>query len=219
MVALLILAAFFLFLFIVLLFPLRIKVNFDGEFHASLHFLFFKLNLTDASPKQKKQKDKEVPSKSDSAPKKSNLTDKFKRFFKREGISGVIDFISDIASLLGKLTKSLWSHLHINRFHLYLSISDTDAHHTALLYGKACTVISGAYSVLFTLKKCKKKSASVVCDYSKEESSGSFSAQFSILAFFLLGEAFKVLFGAIPLLRRLNQSDAPAPAIKKSTSN
>lgn len=215
MTALLVIGIILLVFLTILSFPVKLKISFDGELHAKVHFLFLRVSLTDQPKDNEKKTEEEKSRQSDSL----SLPEKLKIFFKREGIAGVLSFLSDLTEVLLHSAKKLVSHIRIRRFHLQLCIATGDAYDTALLYGKACTVISGAYTALFTAKKCRDKSASVTCDYKQEESSGAFSAVFSLRAFFLLGEICRLLVKTVPLLMHFNRvtgKSVPAPKTSES---
>lgn len=221
MTALIIIGSILLFLFLVLLIPVKVQVQFDGEFHAVLKILFFHLNLTEPTEKTETATEKKETGKEKETPEKGNASfkDKLRNFFKREGIRGVLSFVTDLAKLLLHTTGKLLKHVQFRRFRLQICIASGDAYDTALLYGETCTAVAGAYTALFNSKKCRDKSASVTCDFTAEESTGSFSCTLSLRILWIVSEAVSLLWRAIPVLRRFNRSSGPLPPKPNATAD
>ncbi|WP_099204303.1 hypothetical protein [Scatolibacter rhodanostii] len=217
MTALIIIGIILLILLSALFIPIYLHLSFDNTLHATAQFLFFRFNLTDEGEDENKEDTTKTSEEENNKKPQPSLLDKVKLFFKREGISGILSFLSELTNLLVHAAKKIFSHVKIKRFHLQICVSADDAHETALLYGKTAAVVTGAYAALFNAKKCKHKSASVTCDYTAEESVGSFSASVSIRAIFLILEAARLLIKSLPLIRRFNGSSRKNKPTKKKT--
>lgn len=202
MIVLWILLGLLFVIFSLLLVPAYIDVSFDGEVNATIRYLFLKFDLTETEEKENSSEDKNTDLKEDKDKKESPLN-QFKDFFKREGISGLLNFISEAAKILTDTAKKFLKHLKIKKFYLNLCIASDDAYDTAILYGKSCAIVVGAYNKLFSIKKCIKKSAAVTCDFDKEQITADFTCRLSIKPLFLLGMGIKLIVKILPLYRRI----------------
>lgn len=204
MIVLWILLGLLFIVFALLLIPASITVSFDGDVHAVARYLFLKFNLTETEEKEEASEDKKNSDKKDEdKPQKDSSLTMFKQFFKREGISGLLNLISEASKIIANATKGIVKHLKFKRFKLNLCIATGDASDTAMLYGKICPVISGAYYTLFSLKKCRKKTTTVTCDFEKDQTTAEFLCKLSIRPIFLLSIGLKMIIKIIPLYRRL----------------
>ena len=214
MIILIILGVILVIFSILLLMPIKIEIAFDGSLHAAVRLLFFHKSLTEKEQNEESAAEPTEQKKSEKAG--SSMKDRLKLFFKREGISGLLSFITDLSEILLHSAKKLLSHVQIRHFHLHICVACGDAYETALLYGKVCTAAAGAYSALFTAKKCKDKTTAVTCDYTQKESTGTFTGTLHIRLFFVVGEALKLLCKALPVLLRFNRVTTPSKTSKST---
>lgn len=204
MTVLLIIAGILLFLFLLTLLPVQIFLGYGEKLEIQVKLLFYKLPILGDKAQEDADKQDETPVEKIEKGEES-LLDKIKALKEREGISGFLNFFQEFTGLLLSAVHRILRYVEIKQFRLHLIVGGEDAAAAALLYGQACAVVPPAYAMLFSYKKCKKKSARVDLDYQAKQSTILFTCQLQIRILFLLAVGLQALVQGLPLIRRLRK--------------
>lgn len=174
MIALYILLAILLLLFIVLVCP--VIVHFEYEDDAKLCIYFLGIPVFDSS-REKKPK-KEIQNK---PPKKEKKKEKEKKnsfkeilqnrieYIKSQGLEGFLQEIKEIEGMIKRLSKRVINSIKIKRFKLHLDIGSEESSDTALKYGKACEIVFPAVSLLECVFKTQKNDVVITPNFISEK--------------------------------------------------
>ena len=200
MLALYILGSILLVLLLLLLIPVRVELAFREAFLLVIGYgpLRIPIPLEVEEETEKPQEEEKTPSAKKEGP------GRLKQALKREGFWGFLQALADFIGAASRVTGRLLSHLKLRQFDLYLCLAGSyDAADAAVRYGQLSAGVYGACGLLFSLMPCKKKGVTVDLDYSAAENRVDFSTCLSLRPIFALHMALKVLWSAIPLLRKL----------------
>ena len=207
-------AVFLAILFLILLLlasPVSLSVRLEQEWQVVLRYLFLSFRLWPQKEKKEKaeteteEKEKEKDEKK--AGKKALLLDTLKR----RSIPGLLNLLSEAASLAVSVLKRFLSHVHVSKFDLCLTIAGADAANVALQYGNACTVVYPAVHALMAACRCSGYGVSVVPDFQKKETEVRFLFRARISLFFIIKEALSALFRFLLFWKRAQQ-ETPQPS-------
>ncbi len=201
MLALYILGGILLFLFLLTLLPVHIDVAFREEFELTLRYAFLRFPLL---PGEEAPEESEPPQPEPEKKPGPGPADRLKKALKREGFWGLVQAVGEFIKEAMMASGRMLSHLKLKRFDLYLCLGGAyDAAQAAILYGQLSAGVYGACGMLFSLMPCKKKGVTVDLDYSAAENTADFSASLSMRPLFALKAGLKILWNALPLLRKL----------------
>ena len=207
-------AVFLAILFLILLLlasPVSLSVRLEQEWQVVLRYLFLSFRLWPQKEKEEKaeteteEKEKEKDEKK--AGKKALLLDTLKR----RSIPGLLNLLSEAASLAVSVLKRFLSHVHVSKFDLCLTVAGADAANVALQYGNACTVVYPAVHALMAACRCSGYGVSVVPDFQKQETEVRFLFRARISLFFIIKEALSALFRFLLFWKRAQQ-ETPQPS-------
>lgn len=204
MTALLIVLGVLLFLFILLLIPLRLSVWYDLEMTVFVRYLFLKWQLV-PEPEKKPKKEKKTakaPEHKKEPAKPRSLLDKVKDVLRAEGFQGFMRLVKDFLQMTGGTLKELLKRASLRHFDLYVMTGGEDAAEAAILYGQTSAAVYAAAEVLFTLTKCRDRRVTVDLDYSIKSPYVKLAAEGGIRPLFLLYFGVKYLLRAFPILKR-----------------
>lgn len=140
--------------------------------------------------KEKKKKTEE---------KKENV---FKEVIKLRGVDGVVDLISEFASLLSTLTYKLRKHLVIRKLVVNATVTGKDSAATALNFGRISAVFFTNLGIVSSLVKVKRRDVSFVPDYLGSKSSQTMVIHISYRILSLIGVGLSGLFGFMKINSR-----------------
>lgn len=203
MLALYIIGGILLFLFVLTLIPVRVEVAFREEFELVVRYAFLRFPVLPGKPQPEEPP---PPAPEPESPQKPGPTplDRIKRALKREGFWGFLQSLADFIQAALQASGRMLSHLHLRRFDLYLCLAGAyDAADAAVRYGQLSAGVYGACGVLFSVMPCKKKGVTVDLDYSAAENAVDFTAALSLRPLFALHAALRILWHALPILRKL----------------
>lgn len=141
-----------------------------------LRYFFIKINLYPTKEKKKPEKSKKTDdkktkkAKANQAEKDEKKESIFSSIAKSEGVSGVIEVLTQILELVKSFSSSTVKHLIIKKLSLNLIIGGEDAATTAINFGYACSAVYpllGALSGLITF--LKTPDINITTDYDKKE--------------------------------------------------
>ena len=192
---------------IVLLFCVKITVEFRYEETAALFVkvLFIKLRLIPPSDKPKKEKkpeeekppeeEKKEEEPKEEAPKGDSFV---KRFYKEQGFSGVMQFLGDLLkalnTMLGDIIKRSFV---VQKFFLRIRVSKSDAAQTAVAYGKTCAAVYPALGYLCSQMRVRQYDADIAADYLANGSTGQMVFAVSIRPIKLTNALVRFAFRAL----------------------
>ncbi len=162
MIALYIISAVILFIFIMLFSSISIVVSSNGNFAVKIRYLFFTYPF---KSRDFKTKDKNIDK--IKKPKENSI----KKLLKTRGITDTLGVFSDIIKLVFLRLGNSVKHLRVIRFQLNLSVATDDPHKTAVEYGTACSLV---YPIISNIQQkvhwnIKKTNIVVKSDFSTTE--------------------------------------------------
>lgn len=213
-----VLGGIFLFLFFLLLFPLRLECQFEAEFSLKVRYLFFHFPLLSENPEVEEEEKEEEPSgKKDKASTKE-LYLRLKAIVGQKGIAGFLQALLDFVLLLKSSVFRILAHLKLKEFDLYYQVGGKeDAADGALRYGQYAGAVYSLCGALLAIKPCRKRAVSVDLSFEETQDKVCFFGEFSIKPIFLLGEAFRLLKGAMPLAMLYLRAGKQVPQNKKGS--
>ena len=198
MIVLYIILGIILFLIGVLSIPINIYASYDGGFVMYVRWLFIKYYIypppekKDKKKKSKKKKkekpeeNKEEKPQEEPKPKSENF---IKVFYNNQGVAGIIDLISDVASALKKGFHSMGKGFLIRRFKLRINVADGGAAGTALKYGKVCAAVYPPLGYIFSVIHSRKCSVKIEPDFIGTKSDGMFDLHLAAVPSVIAGGA------------------------------
>ncbi|NLP47640.1 MAG: DUF2953 domain-containing protein [Clostridiales bacterium] len=183
-----ILIVFFI-LFLLLCIKFKLVLVYAEEVRFEVRWLFIKYTVYPAKAKVKKTKEKEKKEKvkeektEEKKEKKPNILTKF---YNNQGVPGLLDLLSELLAVLGRLSKRLLSALVFDKFDLAINVGGDDAAAVALRYGKVCSVLYPVLGQIFSLVKVKKSDIDVKANFTSEESEASFHIVLALFPIILL---------------------------------
>lgn len=165
---------------IVLLLCIKVKVSFHSEDGVDLDikWLFLKFRILPKKEKPKKPKKektkKDKPKKEkEKKPKDDKEKDKekksgdniFVRFYKNNGVSGVVELLGRIKEVLGGMCSSIAKAFTIEEIFISLLVGAGDSAETAIKYGKTCAEVYPVMGYIVDNMRVKKYNIEVNPDF------------------------------------------------------
>lgn len=197
-----------LLLFLLLtLIPVRAQLEFHGEFALAVKYLFLRIPLLPGKPEEETEEPEEPEGPEEEKPekpKKTSVADRVKTSLKHEGLGGFLQALGELIKLLFKASAGIIKRIRLRSFDLYLCVAGAeDAAAGAELYGKIAAGVYTACGGLFRLLPCKKKGVTIDLDYGLAENRVDFSAELSILPFFVVAEGLRLVLKSIRPLKKI----------------
>ena len=189
--------------------PVSVSASFEQELTVTARYLFLRFRLLpqkEKKPARKKKEEKpEAEKPQEPASKKS-----FRDILKKRGVSGLLELLSEAASLAGSVLRRFFSHVRVSQFDLFLAVATEDAAETALLYGRACAAAYPAVSALMQACGCRRFGVSVVPDFQRSKSEVRFRMRARISLFYILREGLSALLRAAELWQKFQSGPGGA---------
>lgn len=160
-----------LFFLILLCCPVFLQLSFKESLSLKIKFLFFSINVY--PPKNKDKLKKEIEKK-DNRKNFVLVNSKFFNIIKERGFFGFLKILRYLIDFFLNSAKSLLKKMHITSFNLYLLVADEDAATLAINYGRVCTLVGYAKSVLLKDVNEKKYKIKIVPDFKSTRSEVDF---------------------------------------------
>lgn len=196
MIVLYIILGIILFLIGVLSIPINVYVSYDGGFVMYVRWLFIKYYIypppekKDKKKKSKKKKEKPEKKKEETNEEPKQKSDNFiKVFYNNQGVAGIIDLITDVASTLKKGFHSMGKGFLIRRFRLRINVADGGAAGTALKYGKVCAAVYPPLGYIFSVIHSRNCSVKIEPDFIGNKSEGMFDLHLAAIPSVIAGGA------------------------------
>ena len=220
MIFLYILLAILLILGLVSLIPIGIEASYKNKLYCLLKIGFIKIQLFPEKKKKKKStpQEKPVPKKKEEPKKKDAFS--FKKFFKQNGVSGLMKILKKIASMAKGALKDVFSHIIIRELMLDVTIGGEDAAETAVSYGKACAVVYPSVSLITQICNCRSLKVLVSPDFTDgSDSKANCKVVADIRTFWLIKAVFVHGFKAISLLIKYKKAQEKVSPKEESSKN
>ncbi|MCH5201812.1 MAG: DUF2953 domain-containing protein [Oscillospiraceae bacterium] len=207
MIAFIIIVSILIFLFVLSLFNINVNLLYKDKPELTVKVLFFKFVFKSENykkkkkpkkqPNVKKKKKKKKPEKQSQNTAKQKKKNPISDLMKKQGLSGLIDILKDLLSLVSGVLKGFLKYYIIHDLNVEIVIGGDDASDTAIQYGTACAVIYPILGQIYTRLNVNDYSADIRCNF-EENSKTQVTAQLhsSIRILFVLGIVFKALFKA-----------------------
>ena len=184
--------------FAVLLFsPVRLRLAYhDGKITASVHYLFFKINLSREKSeadirKEAKRKEKHEAGKSKKTAKKKDEDE-----IKRKRISGNIESVKTIWGILKACKKidTIRRRIIFYKIDAAIVVGGSDAMKTATNYGAACALSANIISLLSALFTVKKPNVKIRPDFILDKTAAYISFRVRMTPFYVFAAGFSVIY-------------------------
>lgn len=170
MTALLIVLSILALIFLLLVLPVTVDLNYKNELCYRIKYaaivLFDSEKRIDIKKVKRKKKTKVQSHSEEKSAKKESF---FKKTYAEKGFFGTVKYFSE---LIGLILKKLWwivKRLKFSRFVLDLTVATDDAANTALEYGGICCAVYPVLAFIETNAKFKSKSVNISADFDKKE--------------------------------------------------
>lgn len=156
MIFLYVLLGILLFLLLLTLIPVQIEAEYSEKIVLILKIGFVNIKLLPPQPKKaKKKKPKKNTSKKSTEKKESEKENTFAKLFKQEGLSGIVNILSNVAKIAKGVLMDVFRHIVITELYLNISLSEKNAADTAINYGVCCSAVYPAIGVICDVATCK----------------------------------------------------------------
>lgn len=220
MIVLYIILAISLFLFLLTLIPVGVDARYRNKLFCVVRIGFVKIRVYPPKPKKKKKAKKEEKVQKPKISEKEKKEEfSLKKFFKQNGVSGIINIIKKIASVASGALKDVFSHIIIRDFSLTVTITGDDASDTALNYGHTCSAVYPAVSIIYQVCNCQNFSVLVSPDFTEGAKSKAVCRVSADIKIFWLVKAVIVHgFKALQVFFKLKKAQVKEPK-KNETEN
>lgn len=222
-VALYILLGIIALILLILLIPVHLRASYVGSLKADVSYAFVKFTLYPTAKKEKKKKEPDKP-KEDEPPKeekeeKPKQDNILKKFYRNQGVEGVIQLVRDAAECVKRLLHTLIiRHLIIHDLYVRMDICGRHAAECAEKYGLVCGMVFPPLAYICSTCHVRKYDISVQPDYLATFSSAEFYVNLSIRPLAVIGAvlafAFRFLFQVVLKLVRSKPQQPDQPDVK-----
>ena len=148
------------FIFAVLMIPVRVAADYKDEFSLKVKFLiFFSYNIFPMKEKEKEEKPKGEKAK----------TEKTSAENKKQKKKMTVEEIIDCVKKYGPGAKMILRNIRFHRLELYWKVTEEDAAACGMKYGKICAWLSGVFGFFRNLMKIENAKIKVFPDFLSEK--------------------------------------------------
>ncbi len=215
--------------FIVLLsIKFSVTVHYEDDVSLSVRWLFLKFNILpkqEKEPKKKKEKKKkeEKPKEESEVipePKKKKKDNMFVRFYRNQGVDGVVQLLKDAANAVGGMFKRIGRAFIFEELFVALTVGAGDSAETALKYGKVCGAAFPAMGLIVSNMRVKKYNIDISPDFIYGKNTAKLHTLISVRPIKLINAviivAFELLFKVV--LKLLKHSKAVKADVEKQVN-
>lgn len=186
----------------------RLSFQMEDGFSGEVHYLFFHLSFP--APEQSEKNREEKKQKKDKPDKKTSIRD----IIKEKGLFGLLEFLSQLASIANGAAKRLLAHFRLNELNIRVTVASEDAATTAVLYGSVGGVVYPAAGTLITAFHCKHYNVQIVPDFEQENCSAQLYLHGRVRLVFLLTAGLYALLRYLKTAvhQKLQENQQKAPA-------
>lgn len=202
MIALYIIGAIVLLVFLLLISSVSVFVKYSDELSVKVGFWFFRFNTYPAD-KSKKRKSKKIPHKS----KNDNL---IMKLIAEKGLVAAISEIASIVKILLVKAGKTAKHIRVKKFYFLVTAASADPAKTAVLYGSLCSVVFPALKGFQEIMKFndRRTKVLVLSDFNNDSPTVEIDLKLKLRVWFILKAAFGVLIQLIKRKIKGNISNA-----------
>ena len=205
MKALLIILGIIAFILILLMIPVRIKLDYGEKTTLRLGYFFLSFRIYPAketkpgkkkkTPEKKKEEEKKKPQK--------KKPGKLKQLLDKHGADGLIEILKEAAKIVTELLGGLARHLYFTRFNVRICVVGEDAADTAVKYGYVCSAVYLPIAVLSEHSVIKKHSEDISAGFLAEKTAAELELTAKIRPLFLIPILLKALIGLVRIVLKL----------------
>ena len=204
MMALMIILIIIAIIAILMIIPINLCFDYDGEsLKLWINYFFFKIPLLPQKPKKKKEKKK----KSHKETKKpEEVVQKKKK--KQNGISEIIEILSDVLDFVREFTRDVRKKLFVKELKIDIVVATGDAYSTAMDFGYACSgiyTITGMMTSFITFNEFPD--INIKADFDKNKTTSKLIFKICLRPILLIIIVFKYIIKAIKLYMKIFNDD------------
>ncbi len=227
MLALYIILGIILFLLILLSLPFNIYAEYKESFVLYIRWLFIKIYIYPPSDKKEKHKKEKKPKEEkpkEEAPaepeqpkeKKDNF---IKTFYNNQGVSGILELISNISKKLGGGFRGIGKSFYIRRLWLRINVGGSNSADAAVNYGKMCAKVYPAMGYILSVVHSKKCSIKVQPDFLGGKTQGAFFLHLAVIPSKLIGASISMAIKLLIELIKVFVANAKSEQTKATLDN
>lgn len=222
MIAGIVIGSVLLFLFLLLLCPIKMTLRYRETLSLTIQYAFLKFTVLPAKekPEWKQQKKEKKPEQKEKEEEKKPSF--FERMKEQHGLSGLLHLAVELAKLAGSTMKKFFSHVVVYHLHGDIQIGTGDAAQTAILYGKTCAVLEPSMAVILAAVPEKKRRDvrwNVAPDFAAEQTEIGVYAQVGMKPLFILSVAIGALIRLIRIYLSQNKEAKSQADYSKAQQN
>lgn len=189
---------------LVLVIPVRVKLEYIGEWHGRI-LLFGVIPVftfpVPEKPTDKPQDSAPPPEQETALPKeeKPSLLTEFKTLFREEGISGVLHFFGKLIEMLKTTLRSLVRFITVRKLALCVRVGGEEADDTAVRYGQISAALAASLEALSQLVRIKRPQIRVLPDFTAYKTEARLRMIVWIWPFGVIGAGIAALFKFLSL--------------------
>jgi hypothetical protein len=190
-----------LFIFILLLIPLKVNIRYAKEFNMMIKYGFITIFKIPTEGKKKAKKEK----KPEKEKKKSKIN--IKDFIQKNGINKFLKIIQKIIKMASSKIGAMMKHIKIEELDVYICVSAEDAATAAITYGEISAAVYSSYSMIASLSKPHKGGVSVDLDYDKHKTTAVCDIDLHIMPIFIVINAIPLIKQVMPYIKILLKNE------------
>ena len=183
-----------------LLVPIYGRAVYDGELRVKIWVLGIPVTLLPSSPSDKPKK----PAKKQ--PKKPSKLEELKELLRQDDIGGTLQFLRELASLVGKTAGRLLRAVTVDKLGLSLCIATGDPADTARLYGEVCGVLYPSLAAVERVVRVRRRALRVEPNFLLEQGGARFDVRLHLSVLRLAGAAIALLWGFL-MMKETNSKE------------
>ena len=192
MLALYIIGGILLSLFLLLMIPVYLTLDYDKKMRVDVGYLFLKINIIgDNRPQKAKKKTQKNAKKDQKKGKKENF---LKEKFKEKSVSEIVSEVADLLKSALKRLFPLFKHIIVRKFYLALKIGGEDAEKTAITYGRVCSAVYPVRGMLAQVLDFRENKVFIKADFNSEKSDALLHLKLNFRPIFAVIAAVSFLF-------------------------
>lgn len=188
---------------LVLLVPIYGRAVYDGELRVKIWVLGIPVTLLPSSPSDKPKKPAE---KQADKPKKPSKLEELKALLRQDDIGGTLQFLRELASLVGKAAGRLLRAVTVDKLSFSLCIATGDPADTARLYGEVCSVLYPTLAVVERGIRVRRRALRVEPNFLLEQGGARFDVRLHLSVLRLAGAAIALLWGFL-MMKEMNSKE------------
>ncbi len=208
MIALIIVLSILACVFLALILPITVELEFKKELCMIIKyagFTVFDNQKIYMIKKRKKRKKKSKPTSNNVPPQEEKNF--FKKLCEEKGFLGAFKYCAQLLGILVK--KMLWiiKRFKFTKFSLDLIVATEDAAKTAIEYGSICTAVYPTLTLLKTNLKFNPKSVNISTDFDKKNSEFEFCLAVTARLIYMLAAAITAFIEYFKLTRKESKNN------------